>query len=200
LSKHVVVIASGETERRALPHLVEHLRAENVLVMEIRRPDGKKALTVEMAEKLVKAAWFAPAENITPDKFVILLDADGKDADEILRPFKEQLRGRLGPKITAALQFACAQWHLEAWYFADISSLRSYLGRDPGSVDASTPDEIKNPKLHLKNLLGDRAYTAVVSEEIARQLNAKIIAERSPSFCGFLDCVRNGELATESLE
>src|SRR6266545_6755185 len=126
MSKHVIVIASGETERRALPHLVAHLCAEGILVTEIRRPDGNKALTVEMAEKLIKAAWFAPTDNITPDKFVILLDADGKDPDEVLRPFREQLRGRLGSKITANLQFATAQWHLEAWYFADVSGLRTF--------------------------------------------------------------------------
>jgi hypothetical protein len=67
-----------------------------------------------MAEKLVKAAWF---ERFTapPDKFVILVDADGKAPDDVLRPFREQLAGRLGPKIHAHLQFACAQWHLEAW-------------------------------------------------------------------------------------
>ncbi len=56
MSKNVVVIASGETERRALPHLVAHLQADDIFVVEVRRPDGNKALNVEMAEKLVKAA------------------------------------------------------------------------------------------------------------------------------------------------
>jgi hypothetical protein len=91
--------------------------------------------------------------------------------DQVLHPFREQLPGRLGPNVTAALQFVCTQWHLEAWYFTDVAGLRAYLGRDPGNVDTSRPDEIQNPKLHLKQLLGDRAYTAVISEEIARQLN-----------------------------
>ena len=195
MSKNVVVIASGETERRSLPHLVAHLHTEDIVVVEVRRPDGNKALTVEMAEKLVKAAWYAPTKNVTPDKFVILVDADGKDPDQVLRPLREQLSGRLRPKITAALQFACAQWHLEASYFADVTGLRAYLGRDPGNIDTSQPDEIQNPRLHLTNLLGDRAYTAVVSEEIARQLNAQTIAARSASFHGFLEAVRNGSLA-----
>ena len=195
MSKQVVVIASGETERRSLPHLLAHLHAEDIFVVEVRRPDGSKALNVEMAEKLVKAAWWAPTGNVTPDKFVILVDADGKDPEEVLRPFREQLRGRLGPKITASLQFACAQWHLEAWYFADVTALRVYLGRDPGNVDTAKPDEIQNPKLHLKNLLGDRIYTTVISEEIASTLNAHTIAERSPSFQGFVEAVKNGDLA-----
>lgn len=195
MSKQVIVIASGETERRSLPHLLAHLHAEDIMVIEVRRPDGSKALSVEMAEKLVKAAWWAPTGNGTPDKFVILVDADGKDPQQVLRPFREQLPSRLGPKITASLQFACAQWHLEAWYFADVTGLRGYLGRDLGSVDTSKPDEIQNPKLHLKNLLGDRIYTAVISEEIAKKLNAQTIAGRSPSFHEFVEAVRNGDLA-----
>ena len=30
MSKHVVVIASGETERRSLPHLVAYLQSEEI--------------------------------------------------------------------------------------------------------------------------------------------------------------------------
>ena len=100
------------------------------------------------------------------------------------------------PKIQPAIQFAYAQWHLEAWYFADIAALRQYLGRAPGDIDPSNPDEIQNPKHHLRNLLGDRIYTAVVSEEIARTLHPQVIAQRSPSFDGFLDAVRNGKVVT----
>src|SRR5262245_10606102 len=122
----------------------------------------------------VRAAWhpwYAPADNVAPDKFVILVDTDGKPADAVLKPFRDELRARLGLKVPAALQFACAQWHLEAWYFAESVDLREYLSRDLGSVDPSLPDSIENPKLYLKHLLDDRVYTAVVSEEIARKLD-----------------------------
>jgi len=193
MGKDVVVLASGETERRSLPHLVAHLQAEDIAVVEIRIPPGGKALNVEMAEKLLKASWF---ERLAapPDKFVVLVDTDGRSQDEVLRPFREQLPDRIGPKIHAQLQFACAQWHLEAWYFADNLGLRGYLERDLGSVDTSKPDEIQSPKLHLRHLLGKRAYTAVISEEIAKRLNAQTISQRSPSFRGFLEAVRNGTL------
>jgi hypothetical protein len=93
-----------------------------------------------------------------------------------------------------SIPLACARWHLEAWYFADASGLRVYLEGAPGSVDTSKPDEIQNPKLHLKHLLGERAYTAVISEEIAKGLNPQTIGQRSPSFRGFLEAVRNGKL------
>lgn len=191
MGKRVVVIASGETERRALPHLVAHLENDGMTLLEVRIPPGHRALTVEMAEKLVKAAWFERFDA-PPDKIVILVDVDGRPPTEVLDPFRERLPGRLGVDIAPSLQFACAQWHLEAWYFADEPALRRYLKGALGSVDASAPDAIQNPKRHSKNLLGPRAYTAVISEEIARSLDPQKIAQRSPSFSGFCDAMRNG--------
>ena len=197
MAKHVIVIASGETERRALPHLVSHLGDEGVSMVEVRIPPGNRMLSFQMAEKLIKSAWY---ENVDapPDKLVILVDADGADPDEVLAPFKENLPGRLGGEIRATVLYAYAQWHLEAWYFADAANLRSYLGQAPGNVNTSRPDEIQNPKLHLKNVLGGRAYTARVSEEIARTLDARTIAQRSPSFGGFLEAVVNGKLTLDT--
>ena len=156
-----------------------------------------------MAEKLIKAVWYENAGEL-PDKFVLLLDIDRGVPDDALAPFKEQLPGRLG-HVRAAIQYAFAQWHLEAWYFADATNLRGYLGRALGDIDTSRPDGIQNPKGdeprpdgiqnpkgHLKNLLADRVYTARVSEEIASQLDVEIIKQRSPSFKGFLEAAMNG--------
>jgi len=145
MSKNVVVIASGETERRSLPHLLAHLQTEDLFLVEVRIPPGNKALSVNMAERLIKALWFERINN-PPDKFVLLVDTDGKSPKDVLSPYREQLPQRLGPNISPQIQFASAQWHLEAWYFADVAGLRSYLERAPGSVDASKPDEISKPK------------------------------------------------------
>lgn len=188
--KRVVIIASGETERRALPHLVAHVRAENIVLEEVLIPPGHKALTVEMAARLVTASWHTHLAQ-RPDKFVILVDADGKVPEEVIRPFNE-LRSRLGPNITSSILCTCAQWHLEAWYFGDARGLRTYLGGSLGQVDTSAPDQIQNPKLHLRHLLQERAYTAVISEEIARTVDARQITHHSPSFRGFVEAMRNG--------
>ena len=195
MPKKVVVIASGETERRSLPYLLSHLKAEGIHVADVRIPPRNKALDVGMAERLIKASWFEDIAD-PPNKFVILVDTDGKSPADILRPFRERLPQQLGRGIKAQLQFAYAKWHLEAWYFADISGLRHYLDRAPGGIDPSKPDEIENPKLHLKHLLSDRAYTAVVSEEIARMIDPLVVAQRSESFNGFLQAVRNGTIET----
>ena len=121
-------------------------------------------------------------------------DTDGKEPDEVLESFKEHLPDLLGSQFRPSVQYAYAQWHLEAWYFADAMSLRGYLGgRDLGSVDTSQPDNIQNPKLHLKNLINDNVYTAQVSEEIAKTVNAETVSGRSPSFHGLLNAVKNGE-------
>lgn len=102
-----------------------------VSVSDVRIPPRNRALDVQMAEKIIKSAWYEnPAAP--PDKFVVLADADGADPDEVLDPFREDLPGRLGDEIGAAIQYAYAQQHLEAWYFADAANLRGYLGSSTG--------------------------------------------------------------------
>ena len=142
-----------------------------------------------MAENLIKALIY---HGQPPDKVVVLIDLDGKAPDEGLSQFQAELPGRLPDHVARNLQYAYAQWHLEAWYFADAENLRAFLDdKALGNVDASQPDGIQNPKLHLKNLLG-RPYTARVSEEIAVRLDPGKIAQRSPSFRGFIAAIRNG--------
>lgn len=192
MAKKVIVVASGETERRSLPHLTTELAEEGIHVTEVRIPPRHRDLTISVALQLIDAAWFEYQYTDPPDKFVILLDVDGKDPAEVLRPWRRDLRSRLNPRVAAYVQFAYAQWHLEAWFFADARNLRNYLGRDLGNVDASKPDEIQNPKEHLKHLLGEAMYTSTKSEEIAARVDAKTIANRSGSFGGFLGAVRNG--------
>ena len=175
-----------------MPHLVRHLRGLGITVVEIRNPRRNLELSVPMAERLIKAGWYSNLAS-PPDKFVVLVDTNGKAPDDVIGPFKRELPGRLSNDIVAAVQFAYAQQHLEAWFFADAPNLRRWLGgRDLGSVDASRPDEIPDPKRHLKNLLGSRVYTAPVAGEIAGTLDAQIIAQRSPSFKSFVEAVING--------
>ena len=200
MGKHVVVVASGETERRSLPHLVSHLQDQDVFVDEVRIPPRNGALNVSMAERLIKAAWYESLGSSSPDKFVILMDLDKKAPYEVLGTLQEQLPGRIGDEVGAKITYAYAQQHLEAWYFADAANLRDYLGHAPGDIDTSKPDEIQDPKNHLKNVLDDRVYTARISEEIARKLDPSIIAGRSPSFRGFLAAVKNGASSVDADE
>lgn len=197
MRKRVIVIASGETERRALPHLLSHLRDEGIVLAGVRIPPRNRDLQVEIVEKIIKSSWYE--SQTPPDKFVLLVDADGKDPSATLAPFENDLPERLPPEVRPKIQYAYAQRHLEAWYFADSQNLRTYLrGKDPRRVDASKPDEIQNPKQHLKNLLERSTYTARTSEDIARMLDARTIAQRSPSFNGFLSAVRNGSPSVDS--
>ena len=197
MSKRVAVVASGETERRALPHLVGHLSADGVLVVAVRVPPRNLPLTPDMAEKLIKSVWYS-SSNAPPDKFVVLVDVDHADPAEVLDPFQQALPNRLGG-VQADVLYAYARRHLEAWYFADSGGLRAYLSRSLGSVDTSRPDEIENPKLQLKHLLGERVYTAGVSEDIAKGLDPLTIKQRSPSFDGFINAVVDGAGHSESV-
>ena len=187
---NVIILASGETERRSLPHLVAHLQKQGTSVVEVRTsPNG--AFNLRVSEKLIKAVWY---ENIhsPPQKIVLLVDVDGKSPGQVVDSFREHLGRRLPREIHVRLLYAYAQWHLEAWYFADARSLRGHLKRSLGRVDTSKPDEIQNPKLHLRHLLAPQVYTARVSEEIARVLDAEAIVLHSPSFKGFLEALLNG--------
>ena len=191
MSKHVVVVASGETERRALPHLVSHLREAGITV-DVRIPPRHRALRVDVVESIIKATWFASLHD-PPAKFVVLIDVDRATTPvNAVSPLQEELSRRVS-NVEATLHFAYAQQHLEAWYFADSENLRQWLGgRSLGSVDTSAPDAIQDPKRHLSGLLGNQVYTARTSEDIARALDPQTIEQRSPSFRGLVDAVRNG--------
>ena len=191
MSKRVVVIASGETERKALPFLVRQLAAQGIDVEDVRIPPRHRAISVAIAEKLIRSVWFERADDARPGKFVVLLDTDGASPNDVIAPIQDQLPNRLRD-IGASIQFAFAEQHLEAWYFADTIGLRRYLGRDLGIMDSSQPDAMENPKLHLKHLLGSRPYTSLVSQAIAAELDAATIVQRSPSFRGFVAAIENG--------
>lgn len=193
MAHRVVVIASGGTERRALPHLLAHLEAQGVALSRVRTPARNRLLDVEQAEKLVRADWFANPTS-RPRKFVVLVDTDRAEPRLVVEPFAQDLPPRL-TDLDVDILFAHACQHLESWYFADAQGLRAFLGRNLGAVDPADPDGIDNPKRHLRNLLGDRVYTAGVSEEIAGSLDTEVIGQRSPSFAGLVAAVINGETA-----
>ena len=194
MSRRVVVIASGETERLALPHLVEHLAAESVEVQDVRIPPRHQAINIANAEKIVRSVWFERVPSERPDKFVVLLDTDASQPEKVLEPIRSALPSQLRG-IRANIELAYAQRHLEAWYLADASGLESYLRRDVGNISRTDPDALENPKLHLKHLLrtlGGRLYTALVSEEIAARLDVAAIAQGSASFRSFIAALKNG--------
>lgn len=190
MGKRVIVIAFGATEQLALPHLTTHLRQENITV-EVRIPANNRPIKSAIVRQIIQSTRYTVPP---PDKYVVLLDVDGKTPSEVLQSVNDKASQAIYRELPAAVLYAYAQWHLEAWFFADARHLREYLGgQSLGSVDASYPDHIQNPKQHLKNLLPRRIYTARTSEAIARTLDAHTIAQRSPSFAGFLAAVRNGD-------
>lgn len=192
MGKSVVVVASGETERRALPHLLSGIGKQGISLDEIRIPPGNRALSAKVCEKIIKAVWYEKMNTSSlPDKFVILLDSDREDPIKLVGDIRSELTGRIS-EVNASIQYAYACQHLEAWYFADANNLRKFLARGVGNIDVSKPDDIQNPKGHLKNILGKRIYTAQLSEEIAQALDSNSISNSSPSFRGLVAALVNG--------
>lgn len=190
MAKRVVIIASGPTEREALPHLLKYLDREGI-ALDIRIPPGHRKLRSNVLCGIIYAAQHDSLDG-PPAKYVILVDTDGKSPEEALIPIQQGLQRTSVVEAVGVIKYTYAQWHLEAWYFADARNLRNYLGRDVGNIDPNQPDAIQNPKLHLRRLLGDRMYTAELSGDIAKRLDPQTIAQRSPSFRGFVEAVRNG--------
>jgi hypothetical protein len=188
IGANIVVIASGETGRAALPVLVEHLGAEGITLSgSVRTPPRHRQLHADEVAWLVKAAHFS--SNPRPDGFVVLIDADPRDPIAVASALQSELVP-LCSGLAVPMLVTAAKWHLEAWFFADAPGLRAFVGRDLGAVDASKPDDIDNPKLHLKNLLG-RTYTARVAGDIARALSVSGV-RASPSYRRFEAALRNG--------
>lgn len=178
--KRVVVIASGATERRAPPILFGPLGGEGIDAGEVRIPPRHGDLTVEVVEKLIRTVWYQRSDA-RPAKVVVLVDTDRKTPEDALADLRGRLPDRLTEEMARSVQSAYAQQHLESWFFADAEGLRTCLGGALHKVDASLPDEIENPKRHLKRLLRSRLYTSRVSGEIARELDRKVVEERSRS-------------------
>ena len=190
MGRRVLVIASGETERRALPHLLTGTSGEVITLLGVVHPPRHRAITLESARSLQMQEWFSRQEADRPDKFVILVDADARTPGDAVARLGDIVE-RVRPQIVVPILVVAAKWHLEAGFVADEAGLRAYLGRDLGAVDASRPDAIENPKHHLRNLLGERIYTAALAEEIARAVKPGLL-RRSPSFRAFGHAVRNG--------
>lgn len=188
MGRHVVLVASGETERHALPRLLGGASAS----LDVRTTRHGKITADDTAKIITAAYWEGFGRGKPPDKAIVLVDADGRSPESILPPLEEEIARRL-KRIPISLLLAHAQWHLEAWFFGDAQRLQEYLKRDVGNIDPSLPDEIRMPKAHLKNLLGDDVvYTARVAGEIADVLDPEEISKRSPSFAGLIGKVRNG--------
>lgn len=191
MPKRVLIIASGPTEQSALPILLEHLKSENIEI-DIRIPPGHRQLRPNVVYPIIISSQYDSDEG-PPNKCVILVDTDGKSPEESINPIQQGLLRTQLSRTFDNVKFAYAQWHLEAWYFADAANLRGYLRRDVGNINPNEPDQIQNPKHHLRQLLGDSTYTAQVSEEIAARLNPSTIAQHSSSFRIFLETIRNGD-------
>lgn len=187
----MVIIASGETERRSLPCLLAHLATEEVIVEDVRIPPGHRPINADIAAKIIRSVWFERVGDARPHKFVVLLDTDASSPEVVLAPIRADLPAPAA-RHPSEPSIRLRATPSGAWYFADAKGLRQYLRRDLGNVDPSRPDAIGNPKRHLKQLLGSGLYTAQISREIAASLDAAVVAERSPSFRRLVAAVRNG--------
>ncbi len=110
MAKRVLVIASGQTELNALPRLLAHLSEEGITI-DVRIPDRHRKIAPNVVAPIIYSALH-DSENGPPDKYVVLVDTDGRTAAETLRPVQEGLQRTSVSRYVENLQYAYAQWHL----------------------------------------------------------------------------------------
>lgn len=181
----VVVIASGETERKALPKLCRDFNEPEYTLVNVLVPPRTGCLSPEMALRLAKSV------RSEADKIVVLVDADGKSPEAVLGGFRAKFQN--WPPWPRPVLLVHAQWHLEAWFFADATGLRNFLkDQELGHLPAN-PDEIPRPKLRLQQLLSPMLYTSLTAQAIAATIQPQNAEDRSPSFAQFRAAMRNGK-------
>lgn len=203
---NVLVVASGSTERAALPHLLREVESgTNHRLVEVVIPPGHRALNGKIVSQLATAGyWKHHAGGSEVGKIVVLHDADRRDPGAVREELESELESLL-TKLTnrgVHVLVAVAKPHIEGWFYADGESLRDFLGRDLGAAGGCAPDDMENPKLHLTHLLKQRGrhYTARTAGEIASRTDPGRCRTRSPSFAAFELAVRNGHCVGGSLE
>ena len=125
MAKRVIVIASGSTEQVVLRHLTAQSTADGIDV-EVRFPSRHRRLRFETVSQLINAALYDSVKG-PPDKFVVPVDTDGKTPEEAMDPIKNGLERSSFRELRQRIHYAYAQWHLEAWFFADGVNLRITL-------------------------------------------------------------------------
>jgi hypothetical protein len=110
MDERVLIVVSGETERRALPHLLDHLSQVGVADIQIRMsPHG--SVTTDVAKKVIISAWWElSALGQAFDKAVVLVDADAA------RPEQKEAEFERLPSLISSIPIivlvAAAKWHL----------------------------------------------------------------------------------------
>ena len=126
MTKRVIVIASGSTEQVALRHLTAQLTADGIDV-EVRFPSRHRELRFATVSQLINAALYDSGE--APDKFVVLVDTDGKTPEAAIDPIKSELERSSFRELHQRIHYAYAQWHLEAWFFCRWREFKKLLWR-----------------------------------------------------------------------
>lgn len=152
----------------------------------IRPHEGKSDLKRSIPRKL---KGFAQHKNMETG-FVIVQDQDSSDCRTLKRELVELCRAHEAANIKCLVRIVCHE--LEAWYLGDADAVHAVFrhfnpGRYANSVPFRQPDQCVNPKMRLKEIVGDYSQIAT-ARMIAPYLD--ITRNRSESFRQFVAGIR----------
>jgi len=129
------------------------------------------------------------------DMAVVIVDADGKDPDELERSMRSRIANRKYP-FRLGVQFHAVQNAMEAWLLSGVEAIARVVQSRTGRVVTSThgsPQLLLHPKPFFRKLLIDHGidYTSAVATEIAQHVDLQVLSEKCSRFTVFaraVDC------------
>jgi len=177
----IVPIVEGQAEVESIPVLLRRLLTEwKCYNVEVGKPFRVKRNRVVKAGELERAVALA-RQRPGCAAILLILDADD-DCPKYLGP---ELKKRLdavarGLRVGVVLPRA----ELEAWFLASVESLRGKRGISQRAEGPCDPEEIRDAKGRLANLM-DRGYTYVETDDqpaLMSLFDFKMANERCRSF------------------
>jgi hypothetical protein len=185
------MVLEGKYDDSALLQLLKKLFSTEIKI--ITRIAGNKSTLIAKLPAYL-ASFRLEGRTTHVDKAFAILDADGKDPEELKTKMRRKCEGR---NYSFDVKFIVIVQELEAWLLADEEGISRVTVSRSGKHVARVNEDLESifrPKEKLSNLLigADVPYTDVVAGEIARESNLDMIGYRCPSFREFrqavLDC------------
>jgi Domain of unknown function (DUF4276) len=174
----IVILVEEKSSAIVIQELVNRLNlASRVRIL---KHDGLGDLQNSIPRKFA-------AEPSTETRFIILCDSDGQDCIKRKELLRNLVPKAMRPRTT--IRIACEE--LEAWYLAQPNALARagvLKKRIPNKFQSNNPDNIRQPKEHLRRLAHDLGQIAM-ARKIGPHLNCD--DRRSKSYFHFLSALHN---------
>ncbi|MBI4283072.1 MAG: DUF4276 family protein [Chloroflexi bacterium] len=156
----IVPIVEGHSEIESVPVLMRRLRDKwGKYELEIERPVRVHRNQVVKPDELERRVILATTRP-NCRAIMVILDADD-DCPKELAPKLLERAGRVVQAQGIIISVVLANSELEAWFISSIESLHGIRGISTDAQSPNNPEEKRDAKKFLSNLMGERYYSEV---------------------------------------